>query len=380
MAAVALGTASLAAAAAYVREPKLSRFVLAAALLGLGAAAKYHVLLYAPALAVCAATAGGRAAAIKTLLAGAGAVVVAFLVGCPFAVLDAQTFFGDVALMARRPGMARWAPQPLYFFGTTLPLTFGWPLLVMAAAGVAQIARRRDRQALVVAAAAAPFVLAALVRPLAPRLLLPLVPPLAVAAGWAVGAWAESSRRRFKILATAAVAVLLAAQLALDVGHLAWAWREDSRTSAAEYVEAEVPAGTTLIVEFLPPDADGPPLWPTKDALARLIDYYEEIGAGSPGRFGYFLRSPAYPFGHRTHNTFLVAEFNDLSTAPRPSYALRVIPDDADYFAEQGEPYGAPLTLWGDGYREFLRARGRRAEVFPGAGRPGPTVEVYRIN
>jgi hypothetical protein len=177
----------------------------------------------------------------------------------------------------------------------------------------------------------------------------------------------------------AAATALLAAQLAFDVGHLVRAWREDSRTSAAEYVEAELPAGTTLIVESLPPDADGPPLWPTKGALARLIDYYEEIGAGSPGRFGYFLKSPDYPYGHRPYNTFLVAEFDDLSTAPRPSYAIRVLPDDADYFAEQGEPYGAPLTLWDDRYREFLRAKGRRAKVFPGAGRPGPTVEVYRI-
>ena len=50
MAAAALGTASLALGAAYLREPKLRRYVAAAALLGLGAAAKYHILLNYPIL------------------------------------------------------------------------------------------------------------------------------------------------------------------------------------------------------------------------------------------------------------------------------------------------------------------------------------------
>jgi hypothetical protein len=380
-AAIALGTVSLALGASYLREPKLSRFVAAAALLGLGAAAKYHILLYAPALVTCALAAPRiRTGKAKVLLAGAAATVVAFVVACPFAVLDAQTFFGDLALMARRPGMARWAPTPLYFLGTTLPLTFGWPLLVMVVAGVFQLGRRRDLQALVVALAAAPFIIAALVRPLAPRLLLPLVPPLAVGAGWAVGALAGQAGRRVRITAVAASAVVLAAALALDVGHVAWAWREDSRTSAANYVEAEIPPGSTLILESLPPDVDGPPLWPSKAALSHLIKYYREAGNGSPGRFGYFLKSSGYPFGHRTYNVLLVPEIGDFAEAPRPSYAVRVVPDDADYFAEQGKPPGAAFAPWDEKYREFLDEQGLLIKELSGAGRPGPTVEIYELN
>jgi hypothetical protein len=381
MAAAELGTASLALAASYLREPKLRRFVAAAALLGLGAAAKYHVLLYAPAVAVCAlASPGERAAKAKALLAGAAAVAAAFVAACPFAVLDAKTFVGDLALMARRPGMARWAPTPLYFLGMTVPLTFGWPLVVMVVAGVVQLARRRDRQALVVVAAAAPFIIAALIRPLAPRLLLPLVPPLAVAAGWAVHAFGENPDRRLRIPAVAGTAVLLAAALLLNVGHVAWAWREDTRTEAAKYVETEVPAGAAIILESLPPDVDGPPLWPAKAALTRLTKYYRDAGVGSPGRFGYFLKSPGYPFGHKTYDVFLVAELGDLANVPRPSYAVRVVPDDADYFAEQGKPYGTPLAPWENKYKEFLNENGLLIMEFPGAGRPGPTVELYKVN
>ena len=381
MAAVALGTASLALAASYLREPALRRYVAAAALLGLGAAAKYHVLLYAPALATCVlASPGGRAAGTKALLAGAAAAVVAFVVACPFAILDFKTLAGDITLMARRPGMARWAPTPLYFLGTTLPLTFGWPLVVAAVAGIVQMIRRRDGQALVVALAAAPFVIAALARPLAPRLLLPLVPPLAVAAGWAVQKGAERTNRRFRIAALAAAALLLGAALSLDVTHLAWAWREDTRTGAARYVEANVGAGTPIIVESLPPDVDGPPLWPTKASLARLSEYYRDAGVGSPGRFGYFLKSPDYPFGHKTYDVYLVTELDSLADAPRPSYAVRVRPDDADYFAEQGKPYGTPLAPWENEYGKFLKEEGSPLKVFPGDGRPGPTVELYELN
>ena len=380
MAAVALGTASLALGASYLREPKLRRFIAAAALLGLGAAAKYHILMYAPALFICPLMATReRAARAKALLIGAAAVVCAFVAACPFAVLDFKTFAGDLALMAHRPGMARWAPRPLHFLGTTLPLTFSWPLVALAVAGVVQLVRRRGKYALVVAVAAAPFLIVALVRPFAPRLLLPLVPPLAVAAGWAAHALTEHANRHLKIVAVSVVAVLLAAALSLDVGHVAWAWQEDTRTAAAQYIEAEIPLGSAVIIESLPPDVDGPPLWPMTTSLKRLIKYYREAGGGSPGRFGYFLKSPGYPFGHKAYDVYLVAEFDDFADAPRPSYAIRVLPDDADYFAEQGKPYGTSLAPWDKEYREYLKEHGSPVKTFPGAGRPGPTVELYRL-
>lgn len=381
MAAVALGTASLALAASYLREPKLRRFAAAAALLGFGAAAKYHVLLYAPALAACALAAPGAGAGkAKALVAGVAAIVTAFVIACPFSVLDANTFFGDLALMAQRPGMARWAPTPLYFLGTTLPLTFGWPLLVMVVAGVVHLGRRRDNQALVVALAVVPFIITALIRPLAPRLLLPLVPPLAVAAGWTVQSLTEYADRRLKIGAAVVAAAVLVAALSFNIGHVAWAWRQDSRTSAAEYVEAKIPRGSTVILESLPPDVDGPPLWPTKASLPRLIKYYRDAGAGSPGRFGYFLKNDGYPFGRETYNVFLVGEFEDFANAPRPSYAVRVVPDDTDYFAEQGKPSGTALAPWENEYGEFLKEKGSLIREFVGAGRPGPSVELYKVN
>lgn len=380
MAAVALGTASLAYGVRFVREPKLRYFVISGFMLGLAAAAKYHVLLYAPALIACPFLVGVNGPGkVKTLAAGMAAAAAAFVLACPFAILDAPTFISDITLMARRPGMVRWLPSPAYVFGTTFPLTFSWPLVVLAVAGAVSLIRRRDGFALVVGLAAAPFIIAALIRPLPPRHLLPLLPPLAIAAGAAVADAANIKKRTYQTIATVIVAVFFVIALALDIGHVAWAWREDTRTAAAKWFAAEIPSETAVIVETLPPDADGPPLWPSKPALERLIKYSRVTGGGSPGRYGYQLKNPNYPFGLKTFDTYLVAELGDLTNAPRPAYALRTLPDDRDFYAEQAKPYGIPLTPWADEYSRFLLGNGRLVKRFPGAGRPGPTVEIYTL-
>jgi len=379
-AAVALGTASLAYGVKYVREPKLRYFAAAGFLLGLGAAAKYHVLLYAPALVSCVLLSPGAAAKGKAVGVGAGAAAAAFILACPFAVLDAPAFFSDLALMARRPGMFRWLPTPRYFFGTTLPLAAGWPLIAMAAVGTVSLIRRRGRFALVAALAAAPFIILALIRPLPPRHLLPLVPPLAIAAGAGAADVVNFKKRIIKIPATIGLALLFGATLAMDVGHVVWAWREDTRTAAAAWLEAEIPANAALVVETLPPDVEGPPLWPSRPALERLVAYYRAAGGGSPGRYGYQLKTPDYPFGHRTYDTYLVSELDDFKSVPAPGYALSTEADDGDFYAEQAKPYGIPLAPWAEEYARFLRKNGYPIKKFPGAGRPGPTIEIYRLN
>jgi hypothetical protein len=381
MAAVALGTASLALAAKYVNEPKLRYFVAAGAFLGLGAAAKYHVLFYTPALAACAllAAAPGRGK-IKPLVIAAATAAGTFLIACPFAILDARSFTADLASIIRRPGMPYFSPSPLYLLGTTLPAAVGWPLTAVAVVGAAILIRRPGRHGLVVALAATPFVLVALTRPLPPKHLLPLVPPLAVAAGAAVQTIIDSRRRALRVWAIWGLVVLCSAALALDVGHVIWAWREDTRTAAARYVAAAVPPGVKIITEAVPPDVDGPPLWPTKRALERLVKYYRVTGGGSPGRYTYQLRQPKYPFGHPTYEIYPVAELGDFGNAPTPAYAVLALADDRDFYAEQATPYGAPLAPWHEEYSEFLSARGVLIKEFSGSDRPGPTVKIYRLN
>ncbi|UCH77505.1 MAG: glycosyltransferase family 39 protein [Candidatus Coatesbacteria bacterium] len=379
MAAAALGATALAFAARGLNEARPRYFLAAAICLGLGAAAKYHVLLYGPAIWAVILLAKTTVRRKAALLGGTvAAAAAAFVVACPFAVIAAGDFTRDVATMIRRPGMARWAPSPQYLAGTTLPLALGWPLLLAAAAGVGALAYLRTRAALVVALAALPFLGAALVRPLPPRHLLPLVVPLAWAVGAAVHATTSPNRRRGRSAAATVWIALGALAFGVAVGHLPGAWRADTRTMAAEYFGTSVPAGTRVLVETVPPDVDGVPLHPTRDSLVRLVKYYEAKGGGSPGRYAFLAKSPAYPFGHRTYETYLAEEWLP-SARPPVDVAVRVVPDDRAFFAEQAKPYGTMLAPWGEEYAAFLADRGHLRLVFAGQGRPGPTVEIYDI-
>jgi hypothetical protein len=379
MAAVALGATALAFAVRGLSEARGRHFLAAGICLGLGAAAKYHVLLYGPALLAAILLAKTAARRKAALLGGTvAAAAAAFVVACPFAVIAAGDFTRDLATMARRPGMARWAPSPLYLVGTTLPLALGWPLLLAAAVGLAALAYLRRRPALVVALAALPFLGAALVRPLPPRHLLPLVVPLAWAVGAAVHATASPERRRGRLTAATAWTAVGAVAFGAAVGHLPGAWRTDTRTTAAEYFVASVPEGTRVLVETLPPDVDGVPLYPTRESLIRLAKYYRETGGGSPGRYAFLAKSPDYPFGHRVYEAYLAEEWLP-SEEPRMEVAVRVVPDDRDFFAEQAKPYGTTLTPWGEEYAAFLADHGDLRLVIAGQGRPGPTVEIYDI-
>jgi hypothetical protein len=203
---------------------------------------------------------------------------------------------------------------------------------------------------------------------------------LALAGGAAVRTIINSRRRAPRAWAISGLAVLCGAALAFDVGHVIWAWREDTRTAAARYITAEVPPGAKIIAEAIPPDVDGPPLWPTKRALERLVTYYRVTGGGSPGRYTYQFRHPGYPFGHPTYEIYLVAELGDFGDAPTRARAVLALADDRDFYAEQATPYGAPLAPWSEKYKKFLNTKGVLIKEFSGSGRPGPTVKIYRLN
>ncbi len=381
MAAAALGIAALAAGAVYAGSSRPKCFVFAGALLGLGAAAKYHVLLFAPALAAYALSGGGTTRQrLKVLICGTASTLIAFVAACPFAVLDARRFFGDLALLAARPGMIRIMAAPGYALKVTFPYAASWPLLVIAVAGAVALGRRRGRHALATAVAAAPFVVAALLRFLPPRHILPLMGPFALAAGAMTEVAFRNRGAGFRRrLVAVAVTLLFAAALTQDVTHIAWSWRKDARTAAAAYVETHVPAGSVLVLENVYPDTEGPPLWPERETLARLVKFYRLKGGGSPGKYAYFLKSPAYPFGRRVYKIFLVLATQDFAAVPRPAYALRTRADDRDYYAEQAKSFGVPLAPWEGRYDEFLTREGRALKIFSGAGRPGPTVEIYKL-
>lgn len=380
MAAVALAACALAAAAKYMATGQTRAALWAGALMGLGAACKYHILLYAPALIVAFAFAPprfGRRARDAGL--AVGLAMGAFIIACPFALLDHNRFIADIGMMLARPGMIAAKPNALYTLTTTYPMALGIPFLFVAVFGLAGLALRRDRAALVVALAALPVLALAFLRPLPPRHLLPAIPPLGIAAAlWFDLFWqprAGINRFAGPLLAGAA----FAAAFGLDISHITRSFREDTRSEAASYFERAVAADAAVLIESLPPDVESPSLWGNRASLARTLAYYRKAESGSPGRLGYFLKAPAYPYGHRTFDLYLVPAIDDYGAIPRPAFAVRVIPDDPDYFAEQAKPYGTKLARWDTKYREFLQRNAVLVKGISGRGRPGPTIEIWRL-
>ena len=378
-AAVALGAAALAAAGKGARGGWKTALA-AGILLGLGTAAKYHVLLYAPALAV--ALGGSRANARENLrlfgLAAAG-IIGGFIAGCPFAVIAFRDWWRDVALMVNRPGMITVGPAAPYTLGVTLPLTFGWPLTAAAAFGLVGLYIRRDRFAAAALIAAAPILLISFIRPLPPKYMLLLIPPAGAAVGAAVDAVGRSAVIFRRVAASAVFTIVFLIAAGVAIYNVAFAAQTDTRTIALRYIETHIPAETRILTEAVTPDVDGPPVWLNRAAATRLLTYYETARTGSPGRWGYFLKTAAYPYGHKTYDVYLLRQLPDERRMPRPAYAIWVKPDDPAYFAEQGLPYGAATATWGRRYTAFLQRYGHPVYVVSGKGRPGPAVELYYL-
>lgn len=378
--AAALGAVSLALTSSFIANRKKKYAVAAGAVLGCAAAFKYHILLYAPAIAVALFYACPRARRGRALLATAGAAVGAFVVSCPFVILDGPNFWRDVIGLFQRPGMVKFAPSAAYLWEISAPLTTGWPLATLAAVGVVAAARRRNAHAGLALGAVAPFVIAAALRPLPPRHLLPAIAPFGVCAGLIAVDCANAKHKLVKISLTLLVTLSFFGAAVLNIRALMWSWRPDTRVRATNFILNHLSPTIPLLVEHVEPDVEGPPVWPDKFTLYRLAKYYRDRGRGSPGRYEYFLKNAVYPFGKETRCLYLVEEFEDLKQVPRPIYAVRVKHDDASFFGEQTKLPGTLLAPWEGRYETFLKRSGARAiKSFRGDDCPGPTVTIYYL-
>jgi hypothetical protein len=382
--AAALALTALAVAVGHRGATGWKRAALTGLLLGFAVASKYHAILYAiPLVGLILVDNRSLTGGLKNTALVAAGLIVGFVVACPFALLDFRTFAGDVAAMVKRPGMAVFAPAPAYLFATTLRLGMSWPLLLFGAAGIVWCVIKRFKVVgLIILLLALPYVVIAIPRPLPPRHLLPLYPAFAVGAGvFAADLYnrAKNNTRRSPVYITLIlIAAILLVVAVNDIKLIAWENREDSRTSALKYIEDTVPAGSIILTEAVEPDVTSPYLWPDPESLERIGKYRREKGLGGGERVARLLADPAYPFEKPAYGVYLVEMYNDLG-AIGAGYAVRCIPDDERFFAEQGKPPGTRLNEWDERYARFLRERGELLATFSGAGRPGPTVEIYGI-
>lgn len=264
-------------------SPTPRRFALAGLFAGLAISTKYNGLALLAPLALLHARPSVDFVSPRLRVAGplltVAFVVIGFVVGTPFSVLDHATFFRDAAFELIHKSQE--APVPdlgrgwIYHLRYSLPEGLGVPLLLAALGGVVVGLREKRRRALLLLAFPLSWWLGVgMSRYVYLRYAVPLVPSLCLFAGWATDAGLRRVARISKggtfqgALVTGAVALVLVAGPAWRT--IQWdrlVRRTDTRVLAASWIQSHVPGGETLGV--VGPEYLWPQVWNASSQLRR---------------------------------------------------------------------------------------------------------------
>ena len=228
---------------------------------GLSAATKYNGILVAAALPFSllrhATSVEERPRIVHRLWRYGRAGTLAFVLAAPFVFLEFARFREAMGLLqsSMASGMTRDIDNGWVFHLTTsLRWGVGWPLLTAGIVGLAGLIITRPRRGAMVAVfPVVMFAVAGSSRNVFVRYMLPVVPFLCIGAGWLVAqaaTWLASRTR--PPLATAVISaavVAIAAPTALSsVSFVRILAREDTRVTLAHWMDATLPAGTSILL------------------------------------------------------------------------------------------------------------------------------------
>lgn len=364
-------------AVAILRRGTARDYVLAGVCVGLACATKWPaaIVVLNP---VCAGLyrlwQGEKALPKLALFAGASAL--ALFAASPYLLLDYPTVLTNLAGEARpaHPGGtgSGFLGNFAWYAAGPLRLSLGWAGMLLAMAGLVWGLWRNRAFAVAVAPAFLAFLIVISAQKLVwQRWVVPLLPFLAICMAMAIAAGLRACRRRWRWssrLALPLAVLALAAPMLLAARDRATERDHDSRVIASAWVRANVPAGSTILVEHGAVDLLHGPwrlLFPlgsagcvdAKAALAGQIgsSRVESLRAGSP----------TIDFAHVTASEMASCRADYAILTHYQGYL-----DAPGTFARELEPYRA------------LLARGTPVLVVrPEAGRVGgPTVYVVRAN
>ena len=248
------------AAAAASNADALRWSVVGGVVSGLAASTKYSAAALVVAMLAAQATRGrqGRASvggSARAVLLFCAAAAAGFLVGTPFALLDAATFARDVLFdVGHLAGGHRgvelgrgWG----YHLTHSLPYGVGLPVFAAATAGIAPLARTYPALAAVTGAFAVAFYLAiGSGYTVFFRYVLPLVPVLCLLAAAGVLQVADWMFRRLAVAPPAALGILLALTAGPALVQSLWfdavLARTDTRVLAGAWLEPHLTPETTV--------------------------------------------------------------------------------------------------------------------------------------
>jgi Dolichyl-phosphate-mannose-protein mannosyltransferase len=291
----------------YWRDGRLTAAAAAGVVTGLAGSMKYPGgLAFLALVAAHAARRPGwpvwrRIAARDTVLA-AGAAAVGFVLGTPFAVLTPGAFVRDVLDEAHTVQFGNDPDVPGYLFHlvNSLPDAMGWPLYLLALAGLAWALTVRGPREMVLLAVAVPYL--ALVVTWTTRFeryAIPLLPVLTLLGATAVvrGTGWVSERARvvsgpWRAFALAGLAaLLLAPALGRVTAYHRLLAQPDTRVLGAAWVEHQVPPGTRIALEpySLSLPVARRQLREAPGSLARLAHPLAPTAPGEGPEDGYWL-------------------------------------------------------------------------------------------
>jgi hypothetical protein len=306
------------------------------------------------------------------LFAAGAAFVAAFLLSSPYVLLDHQNSWAGfnyerLHMRLGHFGLDR-SPAIIYYARVLTGSLLGWPLALAGAAGLVVLGfARRRAWALVLAVFPAAYVgLISSFSMKAERYILPLLPIAAVlASAFAVEMLGRRSMRRAAAAAAAALVVLcLAAPSLLAYARGLSRLREDTRTLARRWIEANVPSGSCIVSESYGPE----PL--TAMDLAGLSQDVRERIQKQVANARVYAMLPIPMIQVRPE---LVAVFYDLA----------LYDDYADYIVTSssvGSRYRKDPALFARqlAFYEALERRYALAREFGPADGSGPTLRLYR--
>jgi 4-amino-4-deoxy-L-arabinose transferase-like glycosyltransferase len=397
---------ALLGAALILRGGRARDYALAGLAAGLAAGFKYNAGAVALAIGAAALVRfldGDRAGALRGLALAVLAAVAGFLLCDPYALLDFATLREAldflVAYNAREPTIGEPGRSGYAYYAWTLTWGLGWVPLGLALGGAALLAVR-DRRAVVVLGpfAVLVFLYMGSQGRFFGRYMLPAFPALCLLAGYGGVALARALAARRPRLAApigAAVAVATLAQaLVLTVHSDLVLAREDTRTQTREWMLANVPAGTRIVVEpAVPvgwfvrgahPDGEGEPIWDRwrrsraqARELARVhpgarkrADFQNYVETLFPGLIDLYRREGACTYVRVS--TQIGRALREPERVPQAIAFYRALDREADLLYEanpRGRGTPAPRFQFDFSFNHLPLSYDR----------PGPVLRVYRL-
>ena len=287
-----LCTASLFSAIAMIRRGRDRDALFTGLLLGLAVATKYNAAVFIPCIVFAHAARvrqeGKPLRAIFDRRAGiaAAAAAAAFLVACPWVVLDARTFFADALANVRfaRTGWYGGATRGygwLYYINNTLARGEGWPVVLAWIAGATAVfVRRRPCEMLVAVWGVLYFAVVGSAQLVAHRYLMPALPAIFLAAAFSaedVARWLAARRGSLRIGHAGVVVLILLLVITPGANTLLFLRLykdKDFRSAAAGELEGVIPPEARVLSDY----------WCFSAPLADMPSDPEDVQAGVDDR------------------------------------------------------------------------------------------------